>query len=51
MSETHNNNQLSSDDFQIEAVRRPIAQGVLVITWLTAIVVAGIAIFNGHGHA
>lgn len=51
MSETHNNNQLSSDDFQIEAVRRPIAKGVLVITWLTAIVVAAIGIFNGHGHA
>ena len=51
MSGTKDISQLSSDDFKIDAVRRPVAKGILVLTWLTAAVVSAIAMFNGHGHA
>ena len=46
-----NNSTLKSDAFQIDAVRRPIAKVIVGLIWATAIVVAGIALTNGHGAA
>ena len=48
---TTSNSTLNSAAFQIDAVRRPIAKAVVGLIWVTALVVAGIALTNGHGTA
>ena len=42
---------LNSDAFNVNAVRRPFAKVVIVLTWCIALLVSGIAFANGHGAA